>query len=96
MDPADVAAVAALKENKLQPVGALPKLLSFISYYCNYIQDFSSLAKPLHDSLWAKECSSHCHTAKGLQKHPKIKSPPLQSNCHQITKLLRMKSTKSS
>lgn len=37
MDPADVAAIAALKENKLQPVGALPKLLGFISYYCNYI-----------------------------------------------------------
>lgn len=63
MDPADVAAVAALKENKLQPVGALTKLLGFISYYCNYIQDFSSLAKPLHDSMWAKECSNHCHKA---------------------------------
>jgi len=49
MDPADVAATAALKETKPQTIGALRKLLGFISYYRNYIRDFSTLAKPLHE-----------------------------------------------
>ena len=60
--------IAALKETKPQTVGALRKLLSFISYYRNYIRDFSRLAKPLYDLL----------SAKRPQEHPKFKSPPLK------------------
>ena len=76
MDPADVAAVAALKETKPQTIGALRKLLGFISYYRNYIRDFSRLATPLYYLLSAKGCSSQSHKAKRPQENPKFKSPP--------------------
>lgn len=51
MDPDDVAAVLAMKEAKPSTVGALRKLLGVISYYHQYIKDFSRLAKPLYDLL---------------------------------------------
>lgn len=67
MDPADVAAVAALKETKPRTVGALRKLLGFISYYRQYIKDFSRLAKPLYDLLSAKECSNQSNKTERQQ-----------------------------
>ena len=75
MDSADVAAVAALKETKPRAVGELHKLLGFISYYCQYIRDFSRLAKALYDLLSVKECSDQPSRAKGQKEHPKWKLP---------------------
>ena len=51
MDPAGVASVKALKETMLRTVGALRKLLGFISYYRQYIKEFFRLAKPLYALL---------------------------------------------
>ncbi|PFX31656.1 Retrovirus-related Pol polyprotein [Stylophora pistillata] len=76
MDPADVAAIAALKETKPQTIGTQRKLLGFISYCRNYIQDFSRLAKPLCELLSAKDGSSQFHKARRPQEHSKFKSSP--------------------
>ena len=51
MDAADVVAVVALKGAKPSTVGALRKLLGIISYYRQYIKDFSRSARPLYDIL---------------------------------------------
>ena len=71
IDPADVAAVVALRETKPRTVGALRKLLGVISYYHQYIRDFSRLTKPLDDLLSAKECSDQSNKGKEGKEHPK-------------------------
>ncbi|XP_019221791.1 uncharacterized protein LOC109204700 [Oreochromis niloticus] len=51
MDPADIAPVQALKQRNPTTIGEVRKLLGFISYYRNYIPNFSRIAKPLYDLL---------------------------------------------
>lgn len=51
MDPADTVAVTALKEQKLNTVGDLRRILGLLSYYRQYIKDFSRIASPLYDLL---------------------------------------------
>lgn len=55
MDPADIAPVQALKQRTPTTIGEMRKLLGFISYYRNYIANFSRIAKPLYDLLSAEK-----------------------------------------
>ena len=48
MDPADTAAVRALKEKRPQTVGELRAVMGLLSYYRQYIRDFSRIAGPLY------------------------------------------------
>ncbi len=50
-DLADTAAVRALKEKRPSTVGQLRAVLGLLSYYRQYIQDFSKIAGPLYDLL---------------------------------------------
>ena len=75
MDPANIAAVAALKETTPRTVGALCKLLGFITYFRRHICDYSTLAKPLFELQSAKECGDQSNKGKGGKEHPKGKSP---------------------
>ena len=72
MDPADEAAVLALKEAKPSTVGALRKLLGIISYYRQYIKDFSRLPKPIYDVLSCSDLPRATSTkTRGTAKHPR-------------------------
>ena len=51
LDPEDTAAVHNLTKQKPATVGDVRKLLAFLSYYRQYIQDFSRIAKPLYDLM---------------------------------------------
>lgn len=53
MDPADTAAVTALKSKQPGTVGELRAVLGLLSYYRQYIKDFSRIASPLYDLLKA-------------------------------------------
>lgn len=53
MDPADTAAVTALKQKPPGNVGELRATMGLLSYYRQYIKDFSRIASPLYDLLKA-------------------------------------------
>ena len=49
VDPADTAAVRALKNKHPGTVGEIRAILGLLSYYRQYIKDFSRIASPLYD-----------------------------------------------
>lgn len=51
IDPADTEAVRALGEKRPSTVGQLRAVLGLLSYYRQYIKDFSKIAGPLYDLL---------------------------------------------
>ena len=51
LDPEDTAAVHNLAKQKPATVSDVRKLLGFLSYYRQYIQDFLHIAKPLYDLM---------------------------------------------
>jgi transposase InsO family protein len=51
MDPADIKAVEALREKQPSTVGEVRKILGLLGYYRQYIQNFSTIAKPLYELL---------------------------------------------
>ncbi|KAL6461004.1 hypothetical protein MHYP_G00309700 [Metynnis hypsauchen] len=53
IDPADTIAVRALKEKRPKTVGELRAVMGLLSYYRQYIRDFSRIAGPLYNLLKA-------------------------------------------
>lgn len=51
IDPADTIAVRALKDKRPGNIGELRAMMGLLSYYRQYIQDFSRIAGPLYDLL---------------------------------------------
>lgn len=71
MDPADIAPVQALKEQKPTTVGDVRRLLGFISYYRNYIPNFSRIAAPLYNLLSVDKVQKNRPRQRKMQKQTK-------------------------
>ncbi len=54
IDPKDLEAVYALKNEPPTTVGDVRRIVGFLSYYRSCIQDFSRLAKPIYELLQPK------------------------------------------
>ena len=87
LDPEDTAAVHNLAKQKLETVGDVRKLLGFLSYYRQYIQDFSRIAKPLYDLMAGPDPLASSHRVTWTEEHQKrldmlidrLTSPPVMA-----------------
>lgn len=80
VDPADFEAVKALKGIKPQNVGQLRKMLGLLSYYRQYIKDFSRKAGCLYELLKADKTTENSDTTKGPRARPKRASQVVPSS----------------
>lgn len=86
MDPAEIAAVQALKDHRPETVGGLRKMLGFLSYYRQYIPNFSRIAKPLYSLLCSeKKAGSRVQELKGSRSRGKLKKSDQSPSSQQIT-----------
>lgn len=54
IDPKDLEAVYALKNETPTTIGDVRRIAGFLSYYRSYVQDFSRVAKPIYELLQQK------------------------------------------
>lgn len=71
VDPADTEAVRSLKDKQPKNVGELRRVLGLLSYYRQYIKDFSRIASPLYDLLKSTPEDKTC--MRDNQRKPKTK-----------------------
>ena len=71
-DPADVAAVEALREKSPQTVGELRRVLGLVGYYRRYIPNFSKRAGPLYNLLALPEGQKPPQKGKTKRKNDHI------------------------
>ena len=71
LDPEDTAAVQNLAKQKPATVGDVRKSLGFLSYYRQYIQDFSRVAKPLYDLMAGPDPLANNHRVTWTEEHQK-------------------------
>lgn len=80
MDPADIAPVQALKQTNPTTIGEVRKLLGLLSYYRNYIPNFSPIAKALYDFLSTEKTMKGKHKPRKHDKKMKNKGGQLPSS----------------
>lgn len=80
MDPADIAPVQALKQRTPTTIGDVRKLLGFISYYRNYLANFSRIAKPLYDLLSTEKTVKERQKQRKPDKRTRSKGGQLPSS----------------
>ena len=65
LDPSTVAPVLRLKETLPKKVKDVRKLMGFLNYYRRYIENFSSIAKPIYDLLKSDDDNDNKVKTKG-------------------------------
>ena len=83
LDPEDTVAVHNLAKQKPETVGDVRKVLGFLSYYRQYIQDFSRTAKPLYDLMAGPDPLVSNHRVTWTDEHQER----LDLLIHQLTSI---------
>lgn len=72
--PKDLEAVRVLKYRAPKTVGDVRQVLGFLSYYRNFVQDFSRIAQPLYDLLKVQSDTPQPRPTRGKTKSPQQSS----------------------